>query len=195
MTAAVPEVPARPRRTTTMPATRLMPHRLPSPSTEPPYDDERVPALRAVDTPVGQLELPLAFGAAVEARPQLRLVDDITEQPPAPRELPDPRPEVAQFVALLLDTLAGARPASALQGRASCRVYRGIAKLAADRGRRHRPGARDARPALRSVHVTEPEATVAEACAVVRFGSRCRAVALRFEGVAGRWKCTAIEMG
>jgi hypothetical protein len=198
MTAAAPE-PLGPRRRASGAADpRLAPHRLPTPSTEPPYDDEKqqTPALCAVAAPLGQLELPLSFGPP-PLRPMLRLVrDDLADAPvAAPADLPDPRPAVAQFVQLLLDAVVGARPPTALQGRASSQVYRGVAKLAATRSREHQTGARDARPTLRSVHVTEPEPEVAEACAVVRFGRRCRAVALRFEGVGGRWRCTAVDLG
>jgi hypothetical protein len=43
--------------------------------------------------------------------------------------------------------------------------------------------------------VSEPADGVAEVCALVRRGARSTAVALRMEGMDGRWQCTAIELG
>jgi hypothetical protein len=51
------------------------------------------------------------------------------------------------------------------------------------------------RGVVRSLHVSEPADGVAEVCALVRRGGRSTAVALRLEGMDGRWKCTAIELG
>jgi hypothetical protein len=36
---------------------------------------------------------------------------------------------------------------------------------------------------------------VAELAAVVRRGGRMAAIALRLEGVDGRWQCTALQIG
>ena len=48
---------------------------------------------------------------------------------------------------------------------------------------------------VRSVHVSEPVDGVAEVCAIVQQGPRCRAIALRLEGIDGRWQCTALHIG
>jgi hypothetical protein len=208
------------------PATALVPHRLPAPGTEPPYDDEQpAPApcplgagsrpprtalcalgaaspppshaapLRAVGPALGKLELPLSFGTARDERPALRLVRDCAGEPsPALRELPDPRPVAAQFVRLLLDAVTGGRPPATLAGRASPAVYRDVARLAHRRAHEHRVGSRPVRPAVHSIHVTEPQPDVAEVCAVIRFGPRRRAAALRFDGAEGRWLCTAVDL-
>jgi hypothetical protein len=45
------------------------------------------------------------------------------------------------------------------------------------------------------VRVTEPADGVAEVSALVRRGLRVTAVALRLEGMDGRWQCTALELG
>jgi hypothetical protein len=198
MTAVVSDALARPRPCPRSGPAGLVPRRLPAPRTEPPYDDERgrVTGLAVVEDFVGQLELPLSFGTGRAGRPALRLLQGaLAEAPAVARELGDPRPVATQFAQLLLDAVAGGRSASALQSRASTEVYRGIAKLASRAAREHRPGTRNARPALSSLHVSEPEPEVVEACAVARFGPRRRAIALRFEGVDGRWQCTAIELG
>ena len=57
------------------------------------------------------------------------------------------------------------------------------------------PRGQTLRPLVRSVHVSEPADGVAEACAVVDTGPRRRAVALRLEGMDGRWQCTALQLG
>jgi hypothetical protein len=45
------------------------------------------------------------------------------------------------------------------------------------------------------VHVAEPADGVAEVAAMVRRGARTTAVAVRLEGLDGRWQCTAVELG
>jgi hypothetical protein len=45
------------------------------------------------------------------------------------------------------------------------------------------------------VHVTSPFDGVAEVAATVRRGPRVTAVALRLEGLDGRWQCTALHLG
>lgn len=49
-------------------------------------------------------------------------------------------------------------------------------------------------PRLCSVRVSEPADGVAEVSAVVRHGARTRAVALRLEGMDGRWQCTVLSV-
>ena len=51
------------------------------------------------------------------------------------------------------------------------------------------------RGVVRSVHVSLPADGVAEVAALVRRGARSTAVALRLEGLDGRWQCTALELG
>ena len=48
---------------------------------------------------------------------------------------------------------------------------------------------------VRSIRVSEPRDGVAEVCAIVQQGPRCRAIALRLEGIDGRWQCTALQIG
>ncbi|WP_460524828.1 Rv3235 family protein, partial [Flindersiella endophytica] len=58
-----------------------------------------------------------------------------------------------------------------------------------------RAGSAAGRLAVRSVHVSEPADGVAEAAVHVQHGSRSRAIAVRIEGLDGRWRCTALELG
>jgi hypothetical protein len=45
------------------------------------------------------------------------------------------------------------------------------------------------------VHVCEPVDGVAEVSAVARRAGRAHAVAARLEGIDGRWRCTALQIG
>ncbi len=61
-------------------------------------------------------------------------------------------------------------------------------------GRRRAPGPR--RPAIvRRVRVCEPADGIVEACAVVVSHGRVRALAIRLEGLDGRWLVTALTIG
>jgi hypothetical protein len=48
---------------------------------------------------------------------------------------------------------------------------------------------------LGRVHVSEPVDGVAEISAVARRDGRAHAVAARLEGIDGRWRCTALQIG
>jgi len=153
-----------------------------APISEPPYDDER---------PGGQ-RLPLRPASWSHGRP-LRLVPPLDEEP-------DPRTPVSQLpsaqvfahalVQRLLEILAGVRPLAQLQRDSSLEVYDGLELLltARSRPRGARPGCRD----VRSVHVQEQEDGVAEVNATVRRSGRYGAIALRLEGIGGRWCCTEL---
>ena len=183
MTALSTELPALPA----LPALRL----LPAPSHQPPYDDElpTIPALRLVAPPL-------------VSQPVLRVV------PPAPEpadldveswlaarrtptaELPAAIPFARALVQGLLEVLAGVRPLRQLQRDTTPELYavleRAVAQRCAPAG--PRPGGRS----VRSVHVQERPEGVAEVCATVQRGPRAGALALRLEGLDGRWRCTEL---
>jgi hypothetical protein len=109
-------------------------------------------------------------------------------------ELPDPRAWSARLAQAVLEVAAGARPSSQL--------WRWTTQAVLDDVRqRSRPATvldsqrrRAQVPALvRSVHVCEPADGVVEATAIVAGRLRTRALALRLEGLNGRWLCTALE--
>ena len=47
---------------------------------------------------------------------------------------------------------------------------------------------------IKSIHQSEPLDGICESTALIRYGDRLRAVVIRFEGVDGRWLCTALKM-
>lgn len=178
---------------------------LPAIPTEPPYDDERRRAAeatlplalsitrRAVCT---VLDLPTFAVASDDPATDAdqRAVDAelrrlFGRQRTARSELPAPAPRAAAAVRLLLEVLSGERPARHVARWVAPGVLRGL-----ESGGDQRP-AYGRRPLLRSLRVTEPADAVAEVSAVVALGERMRAVALRLEGLDGRWTVTALHVG
>ena len=122
--------------------------------------------------------------------------EDFGPQATPRAQLPEPRDWAARLVQALVEVQAGDRPASQLVRWTSEEVYAAVARQAHQSRGARRPAPRaGVRPIVRSVHVCEPADGVAEACALVQRGTRASAVALRMEGVDGRWRCTALELG
>lgn len=198
--------------------------RLPLPRTEPPYDDElpdRVVGHSWVDV-AGAVQgtLALAFAPSPESAADrgdcpdaiatlLRLAPppqakkrrgkpkddlDLGDREPVRTgraSLPDPRPWARSFVQALAEALDGFRPTGQLAAFAIPAIAAEVARQAASP--LHAPTLR--RPVVRSVHVAEPQDGAAEVCAILRYDERCRALALRLEGLDGRWQCTALTVG
>jgi hypothetical protein len=172
------------------PPDRSHPVLRPAPSTEPPYDDE-LPArhLHLVGTPAE----PLPFEEAPPfADPGPRLFEeplDYFDRQPTPRcALPDPREWLNRLLRVVLECLEGWRPAVQLGRYAVPEVVAVVAKRRKPVGR---PGTA---PRVRSLHVTEPASGVVESCAVVQSGTRTHAIAIRMEGLDGRWLCVALDV-
>ena len=171
-----------------LPALRL----LPAPPCAPPYDDELLASTTRPLAPVGPLR-------ALAPAP-LRLVPDLPPAVPADDEderprtaahlLPPARPVAHALVQGLLEVLAGVRPLSQLQRSTTPELFAEL-ELAVH-GRPRSTGARPGTGAVRSLHVQERPEGVAEVCATVRRGQRMAAVALRLEGLSGRWTCTEL---
>jgi hypothetical protein len=166
-----------------------------APEIEPPY--EPLPPV------VVRIEGALALAGAVPvAAPALWLVpepegdaEDDGEFDPVRSErseLEDPRPRATVLARALLETLCGDRPVGQLMRWTTPEVFAQLEPLAAARP------ARNARPwaaTVRRVLVSEPAAGVAEVTAVIQRGPRAGALALRLEGLDGRWVVTALHVG
>ncbi len=184
--------------------------RLPVPASEPPYDDERTGHGGGAGSPAVQGTLALAFllpsglSSTPVAPPGLRLVPsrpeaeetadlvDFGPQPTATSDLPEARSWAGRFAQALVEVLAGDRPLAQLVRFTTTGVYDEVAGLIAGPGVTRADAARGV---VRSVHVSEPADGIAEICALVRRGARSTALALRVEGLDGRWQCTALELG
>ena len=175
-----------------LPALRL----LPVPPCEPPYDDELAAgvAVVAATAPIGPLrQLAPAPLRLVPPLPMAPAQPDDEEDGPRRTpagDLPAVRPVAQALVQGLLEVLAGVRPVSQLQRATTPELFAELEQLV--HGRPRAAGPRPVTGALRSLHVQERPEGVAEVCATVRRGSRMAAVALRLEGLGGRWCCTEV---
>ncbi|MCZ2822296.1 Rv3235 family protein [Modestobacter sp. VKM Ac-2977] len=106
-------------------------------------------------------------------------------------ELPDPQAAGRRLVTLTLEAFAGRRPIGQLQSLVSPALFQALS------GRRRPRWCTEgtAPMLLGSVRVCEPVDGVAEISAVARRGGRAHAVAARLEGIDGRWRCTALQIG
>jgi hypothetical protein len=112
-------------------------------------------------------------------------------------DLPEPKPWAGRLVQAIVEVTSGVRPVSQLVRWTTTDVYATVQRRIAHTellSQRTASGRRVG-AIVRSVHVDEPIDGVAEVCAVVQHGARCRAIALRLEGFDGRWQCTALQVG
>jgi hypothetical protein len=106
-------------------------------------------------------------------------------------DLPSPRDAGRSIVLLVLEVMAGRRPATQLRGVTTPGLFASLSG-----GRRPRWCADGTAPlVLGRVHVCEPVDGVAEVSVVARRAGRAHAVAARLEGLDGRWRCTALQVG
>jgi hypothetical protein len=106
-------------------------------------------------------------------------------------DLPDARLAGRRLITLAVESMAGRRPLAQLQPLTSPGVFAALSG-----GRRPRWCTAGTSPLLvGQVHVCEPVDGVAEITAVARRDGRAHAVAARLEGIDGRWRCTALQIG
>jgi hypothetical protein len=121
--------------------------------------------------------------------------DTADEPTPTPRaELPDPRRWTARLVQASVEARQGDRPMAQLLRWTTREVYDRLTREASATQASLTRRRGTVRPIVRSLHLDEPADGVVEACAVVDDGDRSRAVALRLEGLDGRWLCTALTV-
>jgi hypothetical protein len=176
-----------PKPVVTRPATRL--RSLPVPITEPRAAERIRCAARWAAAPTQ--------GTLALAMPPVPLGWDDDEPLLTPTaELPDPTPWVTQFVQAALEVATGLRSPAQLIRWTSDDVFHLLARrhALATRGRRSATSGR--RPVVRAVRICRLRDGVVEASAVVMAErDRAQAVALRIEGVEGRWRATVLMIG
>ena len=162
------------------------------PTPGPPLQDEREPVrllvpgrrARRLAPPPGprpRLDLPAVPGDAADFGPTWS----------RRAELPDPQAVGRRLITLTLEAMAGRRPLSQLQPLTSPGVFGALTG-----GRRPAWCVGSTSPLLVGrLHVCEPVDGVAEISAVARRDGRAHAVAARLEGIDGRWRCTALQIG
>ncbi|MGY1721931.1 Rv3235 family protein [Blastococcus sp. SYSU DS0533] len=159
------------------------------PTPQPPGDPR--PALRLL-RPGRALPRPvLPPGPRPVAASPAPAHDQFGPVPTGRAELPPAGAAARRLVTTALEAFTGRRPLAQLQPLTSTGVY---AALAA--GRRPRWCAEGTGPVvIGPVRVCEPVDGVAEISAVAHRGGRAHAVAARLEGMDGRWRCTALQIG
>jgi hypothetical protein len=182
---------------------------VPPPRTEPTSTGATGPTDTAAARPVqGTLALLYALPSGAPAAPErgrhLRLTSyrprferDADDNPvPTPRaDLAEPRAWAGRLIQAAVDASVGDRPVAQLLRWTTREVYDQLVRSA--RPVPVKPGSRTPRrrrATVRSLHLSEPADGIVEACAVVHDGERGRAVAVRLEGLDGRWVCTALEL-
>ena len=163
------------------PALRLVP----APLSAPPYDDE--PGVR----PTLRLVSPTPAAAPPSTRSIPFDHDEWLASTRTPTsQLPPPEGMARTLVQALLEVRAGVRPLQQLRRDTTPEVYTSLRRNIVIRPRE--TGSRPDRAAIRALHVQQDADGVAEVCATVRHGNRYAALALRLEGLDGRWRCTEL---
>ena len=147
-----------------------------APPSAPPYDDEpgAAPRLRLVAQPV-QPTGDDGWAGAVKTPTSA---------------LPGAQAFAHRLLHAVLEVAAGVRPVKQLRQHTTSELYETLYDTLSGRPRAlgGRPPPRD----IRSLHVQERPEGVAEVCGTVQRGNRVVAVALRLEGMDGRWRCTEL---
>jgi len=165
----------------------------PAPCREPPFDDELPERHLSL---VGPFDQPLPFETEDLRSPStLRLTeaaDPFEAQPTGRNHLPELNTFSRRLVIGIIEAATGRRSPGQLAQHTAPAVQAGLAR---DAGRIRRLGTAQRPATLHSVHIIEPADGVAEVAAVVRVGDRFRALALRLEGLDGRWRCVRLQVG
>ncbi len=165
---------------------------LPVPDCLPPLETEplRPPAPRDRRRSAGPPPVQGLLSLVVDADDEL----DFGPVPTRRADLPDPLAWSRGLVQVLVEVMAGLRPASQLLRWTTTAVHEQVRRRVVPTGRGPRRAA-VRRPIVRSVRVCEPVDGVAEVSAVVAGQHRAQALALRLEGRDGRWRVTALQAG
>lgn len=127
-----------------------------------------------------------------DRRPAPRRRAPYGRQPTTTAELPPATGFAARVTVAAVEVAQGARPATQLMRHCSPAVFDALVRRQAHRAGRlgacHPVFLRRAR----ACHIADG---IVEAAVVVSVNARVRAIALRLEGVDGRWVITALEMG
>ena len=122
-----------------------------------------------------------------------RTYEEDADEPPAAVDLgglPDPRRWAGLLAQAVVEILAGHRPAGQIVRWVDPEIYERVRASATVPARA--PSGTPVR--VRRVRVSTTMDGTVEAAAVVDDGTRCRALAMRFEALARRWQCTALDL-
>ena len=166
-----------------MTTSRVQPIQLISSTEDPalwshPVLDLFAPPAREVVQQSAKLYLvPSTFGEELE-------LDDLPT-PTSATELPELHAWTMKFIVSVVEIWAGRRQPAQLISWCHRVIYM---ELLRNSGSQKEIGK------IKSIHQSEPLDGICESTALIRYGDRLRAVVIRFEGVDGRWLCTALKM-
>lgn len=121
--------------------------------------------------------VPSVFGEEFDA--------DFAPQPTSASDLPAIEPIVLQFIHNAVEIWAGRRSSQQLQQLCHYTVFSELQRFS---------GTQKEVGRVRKTRITAPIDGVCEATVTIRFGDRLRVVAIRFEGLDGRWLCTCLNL-
>jgi len=121
--------------------------------------------------------VPSTFGEEFDA--------EFAPQPTSAATLPEITPLIHRFIHNVLEIWAGRRSSQQLQLMCHYSIYSQL---------QHATGSLKEVGRVRKIRITEPLDGICEATVTVRFGDRLRVVAIRFEGLDGRWLCTCLTL-
>lgn len=110
---------------------------------------------------------------------------DFAPEPTSSRDLPELKQWCENFARNVLEIYAGRRTPAQLTKAFHHRIFTELL---------NKSGSENEVGHIRKLHIHEPLDGVCEALVTVRFGERLRALTFRFEGVDGRWLCTALRL-
>lgn len=110
---------------------------------------------------------------------------DFAPEPTSSRDLPELKQWCENFARNVLEIYAGRRTPTQLTKAFHHRIFTELLNTS---------GSEKEVGHIRKLHIHEPLDGVCEALVTVRFGERLRALTFRFEGVDGRWLCTALRL-
>jgi hypothetical protein len=105
--------------------------------------------------------------------------------PTSASELPDIRTWTMKFIVSVVEVWAGRRQPAQLIRWCHRVIYMELLR---------KSGSQKEIGKIKSIHQSEPLDGICESTVLVKFGERYRAVVIRFEGVDGRWLCTALSL-
>ena len=110
---------------------------------------------------------------------------DFAPEPTSSHDLPELKQWCENFARNVLEIYAGRRTPTQLTKAFHHRIFTELL---------NKSGSEKEVGHIRKLHIHEPLDGVCEALVTVRFGERLRALTFRFEGVDGRWLCTALRL-
>jgi hypothetical protein len=156
------------------------------PNCEPPYDEPQRPNRRTFRR--GHRAWPLPAGAPLHdwTVPGWSRESDVGVTHTSASALPAVRGTAAMLARALVEALAGFRQIRQLASVCSPEVYSALMG---------RVEILPVAPRIKSIRTCEPADGVVEASAVFLRGNRAAALAFRLQGIDGRWRVTAVQLG